>query len=569
MKVKSSILFLISAAIILCTDVETMAQTGSPDLISGPGESVSLFTDRSVYVVNENICFTGIYNIFSMEMEKLMSSVLYVELISWNGSKIVQIKSSIEENKISGSLRIPADLISGNYYLRAYTKWMRNYSPYTYVYVPVKIVNPFRENTETGPKEATSVERSDELEFSGLDDALLVSGLQPNYGKRSLLELEMNVADEQYSGTYCLNIVKAGGIVDSSSSFSFITKEQSDFRQEFLPEIRGISLSGRAVEKESGNPVSGLKVNLSSSSNSFYHSSVSTDREGAFLFTFPPTVGTCEFNLSAENNVGSEYELLIDSDFCNEAIILPYRPFSLDSLEKVHIEEISRNMQISVRYQKDMAEDDSQSSLYPFYGSPTRTIFEEEFIELENVEEFLFELVYEVSIHGVEGEREITTTGLNSTLSSYPMLILLDNIVVEDLDALLKISCSKIDRIEVVKRGYVIGDYLYSGILNVYSLNKDMAGIKPPENSMFFDMSLLHSPVCSFPVYESEAEKKSRIPDLRTTIYWEPFVDLVKDSVTKVSFYTSDATGEYDLLIRKLEEVDNYIPQTIKSFIVK
>ena len=76
------------------------------------------------------------------------SRVIYIHLINPEGRSFRQGKFHADCHGASGSLEIPEDLLTGNYYLCAYTKWMRNFSPDRYSYVPVKIINPYSEELE-------------------------------------------------------------------------------------------------------------------------------------------------------------------------------------------------------------------------------------------------------------------------------------------------------------------------------------------------------------------------------------------------------------------------------------
>ncbi len=83
------------------------------------------------------------------------SNVIYVELIRWNGEKIAQAKFKLFENSASGYLTIPKTLLSGNYYIRAYTKWMRNFPVEDYFYKLIKVINPFESEIDTGTYSGT------------------------------------------------------------------------------------------------------------------------------------------------------------------------------------------------------------------------------------------------------------------------------------------------------------------------------------------------------------------------------------------------------------------------------
>ena len=52
------------------------------------------------------------------------------------------------------------------------------------------------------------------------------------------------------------------------------------------------------------------------------------------------------------------------------------------------------------------------------------------------------------------------------------------------------------------------------------------------------------------PVYETEPQKSSRLPDFRNLLFWSP--DVKTDTTGKggLSFYTSDRVGEYVIVIQ-------------------
>jgi len=107
-------------------------------------EKTAFFTDRETYVVNEDILFSA-FNLSYPELRNSdWSNVLYVELIAPDGEAISRGKYVFSRDGATGTLKIPSEVLTGNYYLRAYTRWMRDYSPNNYYYKMVTIINPFR-----------------------------------------------------------------------------------------------------------------------------------------------------------------------------------------------------------------------------------------------------------------------------------------------------------------------------------------------------------------------------------------------------------------------------------------
>jgi hypothetical protein len=126
-----------------------------PAFVCQGQESIELSADRDMYIAGETLEYHAGYFLDGQMIPEPFSKVLYVELITNSGKKIAQAKKCFSDSIVSGKLRIPCDTRSGNYYLRAYTKYMRNFSPLTYSYRLVCVVNPYSVEVvqDVGPQE--------------------------------------------------------------------------------------------------------------------------------------------------------------------------------------------------------------------------------------------------------------------------------------------------------------------------------------------------------------------------------------------------------------------------------
>ncbi|MEM1136842.1 MAG: hypothetical protein AAGI07_13475, partial [Bacteroidota bacterium] len=72
-----------------------------------------------------------------------LSKVAYIELLDKNNKPVLKAKIDLENGLGDGSLYIPISSASGNYKLRAYTRWMRNGTPDFFFEQAISIVNSF------------------------------------------------------------------------------------------------------------------------------------------------------------------------------------------------------------------------------------------------------------------------------------------------------------------------------------------------------------------------------------------------------------------------------------------
>lgn len=107
-------------------------------------EKLFVHTDRSFYLTGELMWFR-LYCVDGTRHQPLdVSKVAYVEILDTDQNPVLQSKLSLSAGGGSGSFFLPASLSSGNYLVRAYTQWMRNFSPDYYFEKSVTIVNPFK-----------------------------------------------------------------------------------------------------------------------------------------------------------------------------------------------------------------------------------------------------------------------------------------------------------------------------------------------------------------------------------------------------------------------------------------
>jgi len=104
-------------------------------------EKLFVHTDKSVYLTGEILWFK-IYEVDAFfHMPFAISAVAYVELLDKNDKPLLQAKLALNKGDGNGSFDLPVMLNSGNYKLRAYTNWMKNFSPDYFFEKTVMIIN--------------------------------------------------------------------------------------------------------------------------------------------------------------------------------------------------------------------------------------------------------------------------------------------------------------------------------------------------------------------------------------------------------------------------------------------
>ncbi|MFT2007995.1 hypothetical protein ACMA1I_04910 [Pontibacter sp. 13R65] len=107
-------------------------------------EKIFLHIDRPLYVAGETMWFKTYYLDGSLHQPLDLSKIAYVEVLDSENQPVLQGKIALRKGLGNGSFELPFDLNSGNYKVRAYTNWMKNFSPAFYFEQPVTIINTFK-----------------------------------------------------------------------------------------------------------------------------------------------------------------------------------------------------------------------------------------------------------------------------------------------------------------------------------------------------------------------------------------------------------------------------------------
>ena len=92
-------------------------------------------------------------------------------------------------------------------------------------------------------------------------------------------------------------------------------------------------------------------------------------------------------------------------------------------------------------------------------------------------------------------------------------------------------------------------------MINVITRDGDFSAVRLPGYATRLQYRTI-DPVRSFvsPAYTSESAGKSRIPDFRNTLYWNPSLTAGENGQTMVEFWSSDVPGDYEI---KIEGIAN------------
>ncbi len=140
-------------------------------------EKLFLHTDKEFYVAGEILWFKIYYTDGSYHKPMALSKVVYAEILNEKNEAVLQATIAMEPGHGNGSFYLPTTLATGNYSIRAYTRWMKNFDEGYFFEKKITIVNTLK-NPEPAKPEDT-VGRSINFFPEGGN---LVAGIQSRIG---------------------------------------------------------------------------------------------------------------------------------------------------------------------------------------------------------------------------------------------------------------------------------------------------------------------------------------------------------------------------------------------------
>lgn len=527
-------------------------------------EKIEVFTDRGIYIASEKIHFKLDYSTNKSLNNYKWSSAVYIELIKPDGTPVQQSKFKMENDDLSGSITIPGNIQSGNYYLKAYTKWMRNFSTTNYGYALLKVVNPKSSLFETDD----SITTGSNLKLEKLtqeDQSLKILTDKARYSKREKVNVALSkegFSEEEVN--YTISVIRKG--TEQAGVLKTEGKPEIPTEKKYLPELYGLTISGRIKNPSNMDSTEDVTLNMSLINNWVYFSAYETKENGPFYFNIPESFHALDCYLMV-NSDKEHLDIVFDSEYCQEEVDLPTPGFKMDSNMLELAKELSVNAQLSNLFDENKKDNISnkmeESPQVTFYGTPHYEFYTKDYIDLPYISEFIFEIIPQVVVTNRKNQVTIRSKKTNS-LSYCPYLVLMDNIIVTDLNKLLKKRTNQIEKIELIERGYAIGNMKYGGVIHLKTKQKDFAGMDLPDNSVFI----------SFDTYSKNTRKETRImeehiPDRRNILYWNPEFKFQSGIENKFSFQTTDVAGEYIILIKTVSEHTGEVEYAIKEFTIE
>ncbi len=568
-------------------DSLTSTFTGNISMI--PREEIYIHTDREEYIAGENIWFKLYLFDDQTGMLSSGSSIAYFEILNSGNSPVVQLRIKLDSGLGSGMAVLSNTLSSGTYTLRAYTNSMKNFMPGNCFSKVINVYNALNTGTfsttvrpHTEVQSAGVAESRSEGELLGEKRGIAPPVTNPAFefsdpgpvGIREKVVLDFRLSNSGKAsgqdGDLSISVSPAGSdpapdiseyLVHGSKGGRMgrntpLTDDFPDLIYEAEKEYHFIR--GQLLDRSGQGLAAGRYMFLSIPGKDAVFQYSLTDDEGRFVFSLPLIEGISDLIIQAENP-GPDDVIRIEPSFSG---ILPSSgpvPASTASSGS-HIVKWGINYQLTRIFGADsvlppLIPSVPAREVKRFYGKPETELFLKDYIELPVMEEVFYELLEGIQLRKRKTGYEITMTDpVYNRPYEKPPVMFIDGVVVSDPSVIALLEPSGVEKIDMIRSRYVVGDYLFFGLVNVITGTGDFRSVVLPDYAVRLPYTIF-DPVPGFwsPSYPDQESRQSRIPDLRNTLYWNPSVKPASDGRFRIEFWSSDYVTDYRINIQGVD----------------
>lgn len=531
-----------------------------PSEVNCPQERIQVHISQESVFTGDVVGFK-IYCSSPAFPEENISSLAFVELVSTENSSVRRKKILLKNGEGVGDFEVPGNIPTGIYYLLAYTNWMKNFGEASFFRKEILVINP-------GEAIGNQVYRPDASEnIKELqEDAKTASVLKiwpdkEKYANREKVTVKIeakSLSGKALSGDFSVSVYrKEPQMIFQTKKASTSEAIRNPGKISYLPDYKGIRLSGKLTDRSGKSIAGGLVTESTPGLGTDIKSSI-TDAQGNFNFLLKPDSGEKEIVLTMP---GPDLKIGLEESFWNgfrnppENLAFGLTPEGIAFLKKKF-----QDYQIQARFKKTYyhksAPDVLPSDSNVFYSKPYQVVELKNYIKLDSLREYFYELFPSVKFNQRRGEVNISIFDpLNMTYLENKTGVFLDGVFYDDYSAIANMPVAAIKRIAVLPKTYYYKDFTFGGIVDIHTVKSDFNAANPLPGMTRFFFPLADAGEWQFgsPDYSVPAVR-DRTPDFRYLLYWEPQMKVANPGVATVQFYTGDVTGYFVIKVDGMSE---------------
>ncbi len=530
-------------------------------------EKVYLHTDKPYYYAGDSLFFKGYFAYGNPYLRDELSKVLHVEVISNERDILLAKKFPIRDGIVVGDLLLPDSLDAEQYFLRAYTNWMRNYGPNQYFMQALPILNPYKrivasEAFDLWKNQGVQLQ-SDKSNFGPREEVSLRLQLSDAKGRSAPATLSVSVWDAEQ-----LVPIRREADMGSVLQLSQIPETLGTERFSYPIETR-ITVNGKVTDEKG----KGQSTEITAFVNDFQGMiSLTSNASGDFALENMEFYGSLRLGLLAADKKGRPLHVQLQEQL-KAPVVLPQVAYfpkvtTLATPAKVPEPEVANPEAKGEKVQPKA-----------IYGNPDYILEGEKLTKTGSTTDLVNSLVgnipgARVTLVGGTGQQTIRLRGgAVSALGSMEPVVMVDGVVLVGggmataADNIRTINPFDIDRVEVVTRMVpMLGDQGRNGVIAIYlkdKLDEGQRNSLEGKGIITYTIEGFQVPSDFIPRTYGPDKMLSEKDD-RQTLYWNPYLVTNEKGELALSFFSNDLGGPVIVEVRGLTVAGEPIQGTFR-----
>ncbi len=337
----------------------------------------------------------------------------------------------------------------------------------------------------------------------------------------------------------------------------------------FVPEYKGHIIYAKVANIRNALPAADVMAYLSVPGSRVQLYNSRSDSTGVVRFYTRDFYGPNEIVLQTDAK-DSIYKIEPINPFSDKISPIGLPAFELSENMKSVISDYNLSMQVQNSFigeklkQFDAPAIDSNA----FFGDPDIQYLMDNYTRFSTMEEVLREYVYEVLVRRQKENFHLIVSDVDNKIFLDDPLTLINGIPVFDPNKVIKYDPLKVKKIDIVKRKYFYGPSIFNGILNFVTYQADPSILSDLKPVVLEYDGLQYQREFYSPVYETQEQVSSSLPDFRNVLYWSPDIHTDTQGKAEISFFSSDLKGKYIAVFQGMN-IDGRAGERSLSFEVK
>ncbi|RFP66247.1 hypothetical protein D0N36_04300 [Hymenobacter lapidiphilus] len=328
----------------------------------------------------------------------------------------------------------------------------------------------------------------------------------------------------------------------------------------FQPELYGPVVQARLTRAGTDEPRSGLTTYFSSPSRVVRLYTDYSDANGMLRFEPGNLYGPQTVMLQTDPRQDSTVRITVSDPYSEQFAALPVEStFSLAArfrpdYARRHLQAQVQTVFAGRKYDRYRV---MPTDSVPFYGRPDASYPLDTYTRFKVMEEVLREYVPGVIVRiRNDGFHLLVVDNPNKSAFQENPMMLLDGVPVFNVNRVMAMNPLKIQRLDVITSRYFQGETAYDGLVSLRTYKGNLEGFQLDPRVLIQEYEGLQEQREFYaPRYDTPEQQRSRRPDMRELLYWNPAVTVAGPGAAPqpLEFFTGDQPGRYLIEVQGLD----------------